>query len=153
MRKNREQGKWSFGLLWVIVNTLGWGLNILLAPAAGWIVWQSSQYLGGPLCNPLGDELNSTLLTMIVLGLSTGGIIGGFQLLILARRFELKEKNWVLANMVGMTLYVTIPFLWSWFFDGFLGFAYSFPLIGTFVRLAFSFAPPLILGLAQQAIL
>jgi hypothetical protein len=146
IRKAREQGKWIFGLLWIIANTFGWGICPLLALASGWIVWQLYQnFSARSVFNPLGGESNRAFIAMIIVGVCWGAIIGGFQLSILARRFELKGKNWVFATIVGMTLYMTVQL--------FRGFTHSFSQTDIFVNLTFSFVPPLVLGLAQWFIL
>jgi hypothetical protein len=113
MENNRHQRKWTFGLSWVIVNTFGWGLSILVALAAGLFVWQVYQSLSTPQMRFLSDELNRMLLSAVILGVSWGAIIGLLQELVLKQRFDLENGTWMGVTLVGIAIYTILPALLS----------------------------------------
>jgi len=114
MGKDRYQGKWSFGLLWIIVNTLSWGIYIVVGIAAGWVVWQAYQDLSRGQGIPfLANESNRYLIVVIIFGVCGGAIIGSLQHLVLKPRFHLEGKKWVSATIIGITVYTVITILVS----------------------------------------
>jgi hypothetical protein len=153
MRKEGVQGNWSFGLLWIIVNTFSWGIVFLVGGASAWIVWQFYQ-------NPVTalefllfeNESTRTLIALVISGLCWGAIVGGLQQALLGRRFELKGKSWVFATMVGLLLYLAFLFLPS-SFQFLMRFPLYFSLIGILLNIAYTFVPPLALGVAQWFVL
>ena len=153
-RKAGAQGKRSFGLSWIIANTFGWGIGLLLAVPVGWIsslLYQSS--IAGSVFNPLASDLTRTLIQMIIWGGCWGAIIGGLQQSIFARRLELQVKRWLFATIVGTTLYLTAWYLSPYFSQLIMGPIFSILPTGTFVSLAFSLALPLVFGIAQWFVL
>ena len=110
MEKNRLQIKWLHGLLWIVLNTVGRGMYIILAGVIGWIVWQIYQFLSGMGVYFLSDESTRLFVSGIVLGVCMGTIIGFLQYFVLKNIFEIQSKKWVLATLIGITFGLAINF-------------------------------------------
>jgi hypothetical protein len=109
MKKDRHQRKWAFGLSWVIVNTFSWALYTLVAMAAGWVMWEAYQYLRTErVMRFLSDESNRIWIAVVILGVCWGAIIGFFQQLVLKQRFDLEGRTWILATLIGVTIYIIL---------------------------------------------
>jgi hypothetical protein len=113
MGSGKYKGKWTFGLLWIIVNTFSWGIFVALGGVSGWVAWQSYQYFSRGRGVPfLGDESNRILIALVILGLSWGAIIGLLQYSVLKRHLNLRGRKWILATIIGITIYLlSIDFL------------------------------------------
>jgi hypothetical protein len=112
MRKDRERVKWTFGPLWIIANTLGWGTFIIVSMAAGWIVWEVYDNSYGQLGTRfLHSESIRVVIALVLSSVCWGAIIGVLQQFVLRRHFELEVKKWVLATTFGLTVYRTVQIL------------------------------------------
>jgi len=116
MKVKRSQVGWRFGILWMLLTTIGWHI--------GWII---------------GFVLGNFLLGNIMLGTGIGAGVGFMQWLAL-RRFVHRSGWWVLANIAGLTvclsLYAIVHTVTGIPFDlglplGILGWALAFAVGGT----------------------
>jgi len=117
MRKDRERGKRTFGPLWIIANTFGWGTLIIVSRAAGWIEWEFYDNYGRDLFfrfrtfRFLPNGSIRMVIGLVIIGLCWGAIVGVLQQFVLRRRFELAGKRWVLVTVIGLTVYTTVEVL------------------------------------------
>lgn len=109
MAEESARQKWSFGVQWILLNTLGWGIILVAAFAAGWLEWQIYQSLGYSTWSRLlqHEEVRIYIAT-IIFGIVGGVIIGSVQQLLLRRIIRINGMYWVLSTMVGITLYMIV---------------------------------------------
>ena len=149
MSNNSQQGTWNFGLLWIIVNTCGWGMYVIIAAAAGWIVWQAYQELSyGQGIQFLANESNRILIAIVIFSLCWGAIVGLVQQFVLRRRFKLEGKRWVLATIIGLLVYVAVRDSAT-----LLAVIVMIPTLYSYVPYICKFTAPFALGVAQWFIL
>jgi hypothetical protein len=156
MRKNSVQGKGSFGLLWIIVNTFSWGIYIFVGMAISSIVWQYYQNHRNGLgwgFRLLSNELIRDLIILVILGICWGTILGWLQQFVLTRRFDLRGKSWVFGTISGILLYFFFKELNSILTQYLMNFTLSSFLYEILYNLAVHFIPALMFGLAQWFIL
>ena len=146
MSAERRYGKWPFGLSWILANTAGWGLYFVVGWAAGWLVWEL--YEAGDY-RLLASEVTRTLLTLAIVAVCWGAILGWIQQFVLTRRSQLEGSTWLWATLIGIALHATLQNVGS--FVAAL-FAYSFSSLYIISGIA-AFAAPLALGIAQWYVL
>jgi hypothetical protein len=144
---DRQLGKWTFGLVWILLNVLGWALFLGFGMAAGWLVWTLYEQGGYPRL--LHNEVIRDFLTLFIVGFCWGALLGWLQQIVLKRRFGLEGSAWAWATMIGGVLSVVIPGLSSILL---LVLPYSRASYYVLSVLVASI-PPMALGLAQWVVL
>lgn len=148
MIEEGKQEKLSFGISWIVLNTLCWGILYTLAIAAGWLVWQIYESSGYSMwSNLFRDERTRTYIAIILFGFTGGAIIGSLQQLLLRRMIKINRIYWVLATMVGITLYMIIV---SGLYPSYVSQHYQESSIG---RYGYYMACGLVLGISQWLVL
>ena len=146
MNVDGQQGKWTFGLRWIVLNTAGWSLFILLGFAASWLVWELWERGGVRL---LSNEEVRFLVSVTLTAAGWGVIVGWIQRSVLALRLDLEGKRWVWATVAGLTLYILLIALTDW-----LASALSSSLASFYALYAITaLVPPCALGIAQWLVL
>lgn len=148
MIEEGKQRKFSFGISWIVLNTLCWGILYTLAIAAGWLVWEIHERSGYSIWSKLfSDEGARTYIAIILFGFSGGVIIGSLQQLLLGRTLIINRKYWVIATAAGIMLAMIIKF---GFYPAYISSYYhSSPI----VMYVYYLASGLMLGLAQWVVL
>jgi hypothetical protein len=142
------QRKLSFGVRWVLLNTLCWGILYVMAVAAGWLVWkiyQGSDY--SIWSSLLRDGLVRQFIAIIIFGFCGGIIIGSLQQLLLNRYIKINKIYWAIATTVGIILNMVILY---GFYPAFISSHYH---ISPIVKYVYYLSCGLLLGLAQWFIL
>jgi len=159
MREKGIQGKWRPGLIWIILNTLGWGAFILIALVIGLLAWQVIQNSTSGH-EFLSDQLVNVLVSSVPGGLCWGAILGGLQKSFLMRHLNFHGKNWTFATIIGLMLYIAFQVSHQYLLI-FVESPITYPfdsviktsLMIDFLDVAFYFIPPLVLGIAQWSVL
>ena len=109
MTKKRNPNKGLFGWLWMLVNTLAWGLFYLIAAVAGWLGYQAYQALnsGGGIRWLSGDSAK-IYLGLVIFGIVCGAVFGLLQWLVLRLLVEVDWKKWLLATMLGILAFALL---------------------------------------------
>lgn len=105
MSAEEQQGKGTFGLFWILANTFGWGLYLVVGGLAGWVVSELYDALGIPFRL---DDVGRLLIMFAILGFCWGAIVGALQRAVLSRRFKLPRGWWVFATIVGLSLFIIL---------------------------------------------
>jgi hypothetical protein len=80
MKKGKGFNNWTFGFLWLLANTIGWGLKTTLAGFIGQGMFNYYQNLiGGYGIYFISNDSNRSLVTMVFFGLALGAVIGALQ--------------------------------------------------------------------------
>ena len=151
MIKDWQQRKWAFGLLWIIANTFGWGIYILIGFAVGWIVWQAYQDLNpyyGHSFYFLTKESNRILIAFVISSIGWGAIVGFLQKLVIRRCFKLELKGWILATIIGLLLYETVCHSYVYIHA-----KVWIPVLSPYISYMCALIAPLMLGVAQWFVL
>ena len=106
MTKKRNPNKGLFGWLWMLANTLAWGLFYLIAAGAGWLGYQAYQALnsGGGVRWLSGDSAR-IYLGLVVFGIAWGAVFGLLQWLVLRQLVAVDWKKWLLATTLGILFF------------------------------------------------
>ena len=146
MSVDKQQGQRPFGLRWIVLNTVGWSLFILLGFAASWLVWELWERGGVRLLSNAEVRL---LVSVTLVAVCWGAIVGWLQRTVLALRFELEGNRWVWATVVGLTLYILLIAMTDW-----LSSALSSSLVSfTVLYIISALIPPCALGIAPWVVL
>ena len=73
MSVDKQQGQRPFGLRWIVLNTVGWSLFILLGFAASWLVWELWERGGVRLLSNAEVRL---LVSVTLVAVCWGAIVG-----------------------------------------------------------------------------
>jgi serine/threonine-protein kinase len=92
MNVRRSQVGWGFGILWVLLNTLGWPIGVI----AGWVLAEISED------GPWGGVLEE-ILAHVVFAAALGSVVGLMQWVVLRRQIS-KAGWWVLASVTGLAV-------------------------------------------------
>jgi len=106
MTKNRNPNKGLFGWLWMLANTLAWGLYYLVATAAGWLGYQAYNALNdGSGTGWLAGDSAKIYVGLVIFGILWGVLVGLLQWLALRQQVKVVWKYWLVATMLGMLAY------------------------------------------------
>ena len=106
MTKKRNPNKGLFGWLWMLANTLGWGLYYLVATAAGWLGYQAYNALNdGSGTGWLAGDSAKIYVGLVIFGILWGVLIGLLQWLALRQQVKVVWKYWLVATTLGMLAY------------------------------------------------
>jgi len=146
MSAEKQHGKWPFGLSWILANTAGWGLYLVVGWAAGWLLWEL--YEAGDF-RLLANEETRMFLTLATLGFCWGAIVGWLQQFVLTRRFRLEGSKWAWATLIGIVLYTILQGLAS-----VVSALLSYSIFSSYIIDGIgAFAAPLALGIVQWYVL
>ena len=106
MTKKRNPNKGLFGWLWMLANTLGWGLYYLVATAAGWLGYQAYNALNdGSGTGWLAGDSAKIYVGLVIFGILWGVLVGLLQWLALRQQVKVVWKYWLVATTLGMLAY------------------------------------------------
>ena len=106
MTKKRNPNKGLFGWLWMLANTLGWGLYYLVATAAGWLGYQAYNALNdGSGTGWLAGDSARIYVGLVIFGILWGVLVGLLQWLALRQQVKVVWKYWLVATTLGMLAY------------------------------------------------
>ncbi len=106
MTKKRNPNKGLFGWLWMLANTLGWGLYYLVATAAGWLGYQAYNALNdGSGTGWLAGDSAKIYVGLVIFGILWGVLVGLLQWLALRQQVKVVWKHWLVATTLGMLAY------------------------------------------------
>ena len=109
MTKKRNPNKGLFGWLWMLANTLGWGLYYLVATAAGWLGYQAYNALNdGSGTGWLAGDSAKIYVGLVIFGILWGVLVGLLQWLALRQQVKVIWKQWLVATTLGMLAYAIL---------------------------------------------
>lgn len=151
MGENTLQRKQHPGWTWIVLNIFSWGAFILIAGIIGLFAWQVSQNStsGSQL---LSHKSVNVIISSLAGGLCWGAIVGRLQKSFLVRHLNVYEMHWTSTTIIGFIAYLAFQVSHQYLplFHGYLSYS---PSTRNFIDLAYYFAPPLALGIAQWSIL
>lgn len=95
MKVKRSQVGWRFGILWMLLNTIGWPIGYLVGFALASIITEDI----------IGSGVLGEILSGISFGAALGSVVGLMQWLVLRRQISLAGW-WILASAAGLAVVV-----------------------------------------------
>ncbi len=146
MNADRQQGTWRFGLRWIVLNTAGWSIFVILGFATSWLVWEIWEWGGYRL---LSNEVTRVMVSVTLAAACWGAIVGWLQRTLLVLRLGLEATRWVWATVFGLTLYTVLVGLADLSSSVLSSSLNSFTVLYAITGLV----PPCALGIAQWVVL
>ncbi len=125
MTVERSQVGWRFGILWMLVTTVGWAIGFVMGFALAHI---------GEAVEPFIGSVLGGILAYVIFGAASGAVVGLVQWLVLRRQIS-RAGWWILASAAGLAVATGAGIVVAWLTGYSIELA-NFAVLGRWVAVA-----------------